>query len=98
MLYELVGKEWEGIDVVMVDLRITPKSYIITPISKRPYMTNGCIDQLWDNGKIIVREPTTPHKICKHYLESYGDDKYIIYPDRAGIPYLLNPKQSSILS
>lgn len=95
MRYYLLGDEWKGRESVEVEVKKTPKSITIAPISKKPLFTNGCIDQLWDKGKIVIREPAPEsHKICRHKLNNWGDGIYTLYPDRAGLPYVLIPKDS----
>lgn len=75
---------------VLVDMHITPKTIIIRPLEEKPFYTNGCIDELWDKGKIIIRNyPPESHKLCIHYIESWSDGTYTFYPQRAGQPYYL---------
>ena len=93
-LYYMHGDEFRD-EKVIVDLKRTSKQIVITPISPKPRFTNGCIDKLWDDGKIVIREPNPKtHRICRHYLEVWGDGDYTLYPDRAGLPYRLSPKET----
>lgn len=92
MKYRMDSKCW-GVGEVMVDIKKTDKTTTITPISSRPMFTYGCIDQLWDNGRIVIREPRPGGraKITRHALIDWGNGTSTLYPDRAGIPFLLVP-------
>lgn len=105
MKYLMLGDEWKDTDVVYVDVKKTPNSVIITPISPQPKytygrksgFTYGCIDKLWDKGKIVIREPKLGSriKITRDYIKDWGDGSYTFYPERAGLPYLLIPKEEN---
>lgn len=82
--YYLEGEEFGR---TIVDVKITPKTFTITPLEEQPFGCWGCLDQLWRNGKIVVKEPK--RGMCKHKLIDWEDGSYTIYPDRAGLPYLL---------
>jgi hypothetical protein len=94
MKYWLLGNEWKENEPVKIEVKITPKTFTIKPISPKPFYTNGCIDQLWDKGKIIISKPKHEHKICRHMLINWDNGKYTLYPDRAGLPYKLVPKEN----
>ena len=83
----------EAKTTVRVMIKKTPKTTTITPIDEKPKYVYGCIDRLWDDGKIIIREyaPET-HKVYTHYLADWGDGTYTLYPNRQGLPYYLEPE------
>lgn len=92
MKYSMLNESWKDGEVV-VDIKKTNKTTTITPISSKPMYTYACIDQLWDKGKIVIREPRPGGraKITRHALIDWGNGKSTLYPDRAGIPFLLVP-------
>lgn len=92
MKYSMHNEYWKDGEVI-VNIKKTNKTTTITPISSKPLYTYGCIDQLWDKGKITIREPKPGGKIkvTRHLLEEWGNGTYTLYPDRAGIPFLLVP-------
>lgn len=92
MKYRMINEYWPNEDVI-VDIKKTEKTVTITPISSKPMFTYACIDQLWDKGKIVIREPRpgSRTKITRHALIDWGNGKSTLYPDRAGIPFLLVP-------
>lgn len=97
MRYYLLGDEWKNRASVKVEVKFTPKSITITPISEKPMATNGCIDQLWDIGKIVIREPSPKtHRVGRHAVRYWGSGIYTLYPDRAGLPYVLIPEDSKL--
>lgn len=90
---------WDEGDVI-VEMRITSKTTTITPVTERPRYrygwqtlkpVPGCIEQLWEKGKIAIRRPLNPHRYSRHVLIDEGGDKFVLYPDRAGEPFLLKP-------
>ena len=93
MKYCMSNSEFWGDRSVTVDIKKTAKTTTITPISPKPqYFTPGCIDKLWYNGKIVIREyPPESHRICANYLQDWGDGSYTLYHCRQGIPFLLTP-------
>lgn len=95
MKYLMIGNEWKDTDVVYVDIKFTPSGTTIKPLSPKPTYTYGCIDDLWDDGKMTIRnlKPGGRQKITRHILRSWGDGDFTFYPHRAGIPYVLIPKE-----
>ena len=91
MKYLMYVDENESLEPV--DIKFSAKSITIKPLGEKPFYTNGCIDELWDKGKIVVKIISDPsdHRVWKHYLKDWNDGTYTLYPSRAGIPYLLEP-------
>lgn len=89
--YYMHGEEWT--ETVIVDFNKTPKTITIKPISLKPRYTNGCIDKLWDKGSIVIRKPKLGSRIkmTRDFLQDWKDGTYTLYPERAGIPYYLEP-------
>lgn len=95
--YYLLSNTWKFGEVI-VKMTINPKTIVITPISPKPQYklgedlasTDGCIDQLWDDGKIVIKDYAPP-KVCRHALINNCDGTYTIYPNRDGIPFELIP-------
>lgn len=75
----------------MVDIKITPKTVTIRPLEEQPFGLSGCIDELWEEGKIVIRE-YSGHKVCRHLLKDWGDGTFTLYPQREGEPFLLKPE------
>lgn len=91
MIYIMDGLEWND-KTVRVDVKKTPKTITITPVDKKPsFFMYACIEQLWDKGKITISDPKG-HKLCRHRLMDWGDGTYTLYPDRAGLPYYMEPE------
>ena len=76
-----------------VDIKFSAKAITIKPLGEKPFYTNGCIDELWDKGKITVKVilDCSNHRVDKHYLIDWNDGTYTLYPSREGIAYLLEP-------
>lgn len=92
MKYRMLNDHWLDEDVI-VEMKKTEKTVTITPISTRPKYTPGCIDDLWHNGKLVIREPKPGGriKITRHLLKDWGDGEYTLYPHREGIPFYMKP-------
>ena len=97
--FRLESAAWHG-EEVLVNVKFTPKTITITPISQKPHYelgkklisTDGCIDQLWDDGKIVIKYYAPP-KVCRHAFFKNGDGTYTLYPNREGVPFELIPVQ-----
>lgn len=74
-------------EIVLVEMRETETSYIITPITDQPAGHFDCyLDSLWELGRMVVKK-----KKGKHRMVDWGDDEYTLYPYRSGLPYWLRP-------
>lgn len=95
MKYRMINEYWPNEDVI-VEMKKTEKTVVITPVSPRPKSTPGCIDDLWSNGNITIREPKPGGriKITRHLLKDWGDGEYTLYPNREGIPFFMAPMEA----
>ena len=79
---KLYGEEF---GYVLVDVKVNKTNVVLTPLEEKPLFTNGCIDCLWNEGKISVKLDNTG----KHCLKCWMSNILTIYPYRQGIPYTL---------
>lgn len=95
MKYRMLNEYWLDEDVI-VEMKKTERTVTITPISTKPKFTHGCIDDLWRNGKLVIREPRAGSRIkmTRCLLKDWGDGEYTLYPDREGIPFYMKPLEA----
>ena len=80
--YKMIGEEFGE---VYVDVKITKTYLTIKAISPKP-LTWACIDPVWEEKGLKARLDN----MCRHCVKLGADDGFIvIYPDRMGIPYVL---------
>ena len=80
--YKMIGEEFGE---VYVDVKITKTYLTVKGLSPKP-ITYACIDPVWDEKGLKMRLDN----MGRHCIKIGADDGFIvIYPDRQGIPYVL---------
>lgn len=68
---------------ITIEVSETDKSYIFYLIENSCRYSPAHIDMLFEkSNKVIIRKEKSPHAIVD------GNDYFVIYPNRAGIPFL----------
>lgn len=68
---------------IVVEVSETEKSYILKLIENTYKYSPAHIDMLFEkSNKVVIKKEKSPHAIIE------GGDYFVIYPYRAGLPYL----------
>lgn len=69
--------------VIIIEVSETAKSYVFKLIKNTLRYSPAHIDMMFEkDGKTIINKEKSPHAI------NFGEDYFVIYPYRAGIPFL----------
>lgn len=80
--YKMISEEFE----VYVDVKITKTYLTVKAISPKPLLTYAGIDPVWKEKGLKMRLDN----MGRHCVKIGADDgDIVIYPDRQGIPYIL---------
>lgn len=88
-IYQLMSVDMDN--KYLVDLKETDKTYTIKMLEKPKGFTPGCIDCFFDQGTTRIKKQEFGHRVTRHCLNKCPNGDYVLYPMRAGIPFILTP-------